>query len=66
MCKAQLQGVSLGQGFCGGSGQVAFVEFLCMHHNTETRNDRQFEQDVERDPEGKITSRRKRRDTRVN
>ena len=41
-------------------------EFLCIRHNTENRNDRQLEQDVERDPEGKITSRRKRRDTQVN
>jgi hypothetical protein len=41
----------------------AFVELLRIHHRTETRNDRQFEQDIERDPEGKITSRRKRGDT---
>ena len=31
-----------------------------------TRNNRQLEQDVERDPEGKITSHRKRGDTQVN
>ena len=40
----------------GKSNKDAFVEFLCIHHSTETRNDRQLEQDVERDPEGKITS----------
>jgi hypothetical protein len=42
------------------------IEFLCTHHSAETRNDRQLEQDVERDPKGKITNRRKRGDTQVN
>ena len=68
-CKARLQGFSLGQGFAvvvGKSNKDAFVEFLCIHHGTQTRNDRQLEQDVERDPEGKITSRRKRGDVQVN
>jgi hypothetical protein len=67
--RAPLQGFSLGQGFAvvvGKSDKDAFVEFLCIHHSTETRNDWQLKQDVERDPEGKITSRRKRRDTQVN
>jgi hypothetical protein len=68
-CKAWLQGFSLGQGFAmvvGKSNKGAFVEFLCIHHSTETRNDRQLEQDIERDPEGKIISRRKHEDTQVN
>jgi hypothetical protein len=64
-----LQGFSLGQGFAvvvGKSNKDAYVEFLCIHHGTETRNNRQLEQDVERNPEGKITSHRKRGDTQVN
>jgi hypothetical protein len=68
-CKARLQGFSLGQGFTvvvGKSNKGAFVEFLCIYHSAETRNDRQLEQGVERNPEGKITSRRKRGDTQVN
>jgi hypothetical protein len=68
-CKARLQGFSLGQGFAvvvGKSNKNAFVEYLCIHHNTETRNVRQLKQDVERDPKGEIISRRKRGDTQVN
>jgi hypothetical protein len=51
-----LQGVSLGQGFAvvvGRSDKDVFAEFLCIRHSTETRNDRQLEQDVRHDPEGK-------------
>jgi hypothetical protein len=48
------------------SNKDAAVELLCIHHSSETRSDRQLEQDVERDLEGKITSRRKRGDTQVN
>ena len=68
-CKVRPQGFSLGQGFVvvvGKSNKGAFVEFLCIHHSTETRNDRKLKQDVERDPEDKTTSRRKRGDTQVN
>ena len=50
----------------GKLNKDAFVEFLCIYHGTQTRNDRQLEQDVERDPKGKITSRRKRGDVQVN
>jgi hypothetical protein len=50
----------------GESNKGAFVEFLCIHHSAETRNDLQLEQDVERDPEGRTTGRRKRGDTRMN
>ena len=42
-CKARLQGFSLGQGFAvvvGKSNKDAFTEFLCIHHSTETWNDR--------------------------
>jgi hypothetical protein len=68
-CKARLQGFSLGQGFAvvvGKSNKNQYVEFLCIHHDSETRNHRQLEQDVQLDPEGKIVSRRKRGDTQVN
>jgi hypothetical protein len=37
----------------GRSDKDAFAEFLCIHHSTETRNDRQLEQDVRHNPEGK-------------
>jgi hypothetical protein len=43
-CKARLQGFSLGQGFAvvvGKSNKDAYVEFLCIHHGTETRNNRE-------------------------
>jgi hypothetical protein len=50
----------------GESNRDALVEFLCIHHGRETRNDRQLEQGVERNPEGKITSCRNRGDTQVN
>ena len=61
-CKVRLQGFSLGQGFAvvvGKSSQdgTPRAEFLCIHHGTATRNDRQLEEEVERDPEGNITSR---------
>jgi hypothetical protein len=52
-CKVRLQGFSLGQGFAvvvGKSNKGSFVEFLCIHHSTETRNHRELEQNVERDP----------------
>lgn len=39
-------------------GGTPFVEFLCAHHGTQSRNDRELEDEVERDPEGNITSRR--------
>ena len=45
-CKARLQGFSLSQGFAvvvGKSNKNAFIEFLCIHHSAETRNDRQLE-----------------------
>jgi hypothetical protein len=59
-CKTRLQGFRLGK-----SNKDAFVEFLCIHHSAETRNDLQLEQYVERDPEGRTTGRRKRGDTRM-
>jgi hypothetical protein len=68
-CKVRLQGFSLGQGFAvvvGKSNKGSFIEFLCIHHSTETRNYRELEQNVEKDPEGRIVSRRKRGDTQVN
>jgi hypothetical protein len=69
-CKVRLQGFSLSQGFAvvvGKSSQdgTPRAEFLCIHHGTATRNDRQLEEEVERDPEGNITSRRQRGDTQV-
>ena len=68
-CKVRLQEFSLGQGFAvvvGKSNKGSFVEFLCIHHSTETQNHRELEHNVEKDPEGRIVSRRKRGDTQVN
>jgi hypothetical protein len=45
-CKARLQGLSFGQGSAVVIGKLnkgAFVEFLGIHHSTETGNDRQLE-----------------------
>jgi hypothetical protein len=50
----------------GKSNKGSFVEFLCIHHSTETQNHRELEHNVEKDPEGRIVSRRKRGDTQVN
>ena len=50
----------------GKSNKGSFVEFLCIHYSTETRNHRELEQNVEKDAKGKIVSHRKRGDTQVN
>jgi hypothetical protein len=40
-------------------------EFLCIHHGTVTSNRRELEDEVEKDSEGKITSKRQRSNTQV-
>ena len=67
-CKVRLQGFSLGQGFAMviGKSNKGFIEFLCIHHSTETRNYRELKQNIKKDPEGRIVSRRKRGETQVN
>jgi hypothetical protein len=47
----------------GKSNKNTFIEFLCIYHSAETRNDRQLKQQIKRDFKGKIVSRRKRGDT---
>jgi hypothetical protein len=69
-CKARLQGFALSQGFAvvvGKSSQdgTPRTEFLCIHHDTVTRNHRGLEDEVEKDSEGKITSKRQRDNTQV-
>jgi len=69
-CKTRLQAFALSQGFAVVIGKsnkdgTPFVEFLCVHHGTQSRNDRELEEEVERDPEGNITSRRQRGDTQM-
>ena len=48
----------------GGNSKVPACLFKCIHHGIKTANKRHLEDRVERDEEGKITSRR-RRETRV-
>jgi hypothetical protein len=67
-CKARLQGFALSQGFAvvvGKSSQdgTPRAEFLCIHHGISTRNDRALEDEVEKDSESKITSKRQRDNT---
>jgi hypothetical protein len=40
-------------------------EFLCIHHGTVTSNRRELEDEVEKDSEGKVTSKRQRGNTQV-
>lgn len=49
----------------GGNARSPAVEIRCIHHGEATRNVRGLEDRVVRDPEGKITSARKREGTSV-
>jgi hypothetical protein len=41
------------------------AEFLCVYHDTATRNHRELEDEIEKDSEGKITIKRQRGNTQV-
>ena len=69
-CKARLQGFALSQGFAvviGKSSQdgTPRAEFLCIHHGAMTRSHRELEDEVEKDSEDNITSKRQRGNTQV-
>lgn len=71
-CQERLQGWALSQGFAvvrtSGSlkqKQPRF-EFRCIHHGAETSDTRKLGKHVERDEEGRITSRRKQEATSIN
>jgi hypothetical protein len=49
----------------GGRRGAPGVRFQCKHHGTETRNDRNLEERVEKDNKDKITSKRQRNNTLV-
>ena len=65
VCQERLQGWALSQGFVivrkSGNVKAARLrfEFRCIHHEVDTRNDRQLKKHVERDEEDRITNRRK-------
>ncbi|ERF72701.1 hypothetical protein EPUS_04754 [Endocarpon pusillum Z07020] len=69
LCTARLQDWALSQGFAivrrSGSEKKRAI-FLCIHHGAASKNTRQLEDHVERDDEGKITSRRKQESTSIN
>jgi hypothetical protein len=69
-CKARVQGFALSQGFAVVVGKSSHdgtprAEFLCIHHGTVTRNHRKLEDEVEKDSEDNITSKRQRDNTQV-
>jgi hypothetical protein len=61
-CIRRLQGYALSKGFAvvktsgsaSSSSKRVRVQFRCIHHGVETKNNRQLELHVERDSEGKI------------
>jgi hypothetical protein len=69
-CNRRLRGYALAEGFDivrkgGGTKANPSYRFRCIHHGVETRNDRKLEDCVERDSEGKISSKRKKESTNV-
>jgi hypothetical protein len=68
-CKARLQGFALSQGLQPSLANLHKMgrpgEFLCIHHGTVTHNHRELEDEVEKDSEGKVTSKRQRGNTRM-
>ena len=72
LCQERLQGWALSQGFAIArlSGSMKQVRprfyFRCIHHGKETANTRNLEEHVDRNKEGKITTRRQRESTNIN
>jgi hypothetical protein len=67
-CKARLQGFALGQGFAvvigkSNKSNTPRVEFLCIHHDCASRNDRGLKEEVQKDSSGTIISKRQRDNT---
>lgn len=64
-CLRRLQGYALSRG-CAvvtTTSKKGRAQFACIHHGAETKNWRDLEDDVEKDAEDKIVSRRKREAT---
>ena len=62
-CKARLQGFALSQGFAvvvskSSQDGTPRAEFLYIYHGTVTRNHHELEDEVEKDSEDNITSKR--------
>src|SRR5947207_5867463 len=69
-CERRLRGYSFAEGFDivrkgGGSKGNPSLRLLCLHHGTTTQNTRRLEDEIERDKDGNITSRRQRNNTTV-
>lgn len=69
-CNRRLRAFALAEGFDivrngGGTGAAPAYRFLCYYHGTHTKNNRKLEARVEKDKEGKITSKRQRQATNV-
>jgi hypothetical protein len=69
-CNSRLRGFALAEGFDivkhgGGTKKVPVSRYKCIFHGTDSRNYRKLKDYVEKDSEGKITSRRKRDATSV-
>ncbi|KAF7505209.1 hypothetical protein GJ744_001138 [Endocarpon pusillum] len=68
-CIRRLQGYALSRGFAvvkvsgGINSKRAHYQYKCIHHGKETRNHRQLELHVERDADGKPTTKRQREST---
>ena len=63
LCNSRLRAFALAEGFDivrNGGGTIANPawRFRCYHHRTATRNHRKLEDRVEKNTEGKITSKR--------
>jgi hypothetical protein len=69
-CERRLRGYALAEGFDivqtgGGKKSQAGARWQCYYHGVATKNWRHLEDHVERDEEGKITSKRQREGTMV-
>jgi len=67
-CEGRLRAYALAEGFDivkrgGGTEKVPGTRFCCYHHGEKTRNWRGLEDEVQRDYQGNVTSRRQREAT---
>jgi MULE transposase domain len=69
-CTSRLRGYALAEGFDvvkhgGGTRKIPGSRYRCLFHGSNTQNHRKLEDHVEKDPEGRITSKRQRDATSV-
>jgi hypothetical protein len=69
-CQSRLRGFALAEGFDvvkhgGGIKKAPGSRYKCIFHDRDTQNHRKLEDYVERDSEGRITSKRQRDATSV-